>query len=178
MSTYHNLFLLANLKEVYNLLYYNEIPAVYNCIPFISTRIAVQHIVNKNNRIQIWKTDTWFDYWYTDFKNCGRNLIAVMDFSLLNDTTIKIDHIYVNDGTNLQLYNRILDEQDAEDLIKCLVEFVKNVAKVENKNKIILDVHSNLRLFIKHYYYLGFITTDRKCIDNPYWIESEINLSE
>jgi len=183
MSTYRNVFLLANLKEVYDLLYSNEIPALYNCTPFITTRIAVQYIVNKNktknnNRIQIWKTDTWFDCWYTGFHNCGKNLIAVMDFSLHDDNTIKIDRIYVNDGSNLGLYNRLLDEQDAEDLMKGLVEFVKNVAKVENKNKIILDVHSNLRIYLKYYYYLGFKTTDRKCIDNPYWIECEMNLPE
>jgi F0F1-type ATP synthase gamma subunit len=90
----------------------------------------------------------------------------------------KIDRIYINDGSNLGLYNRLLDEQDAEDLMKGLVEFVKNVAKVENKNKIILDVHSNLRIYLKYYYYLGFKTTARKCIDNPYWIECEMNLPE
>ena len=183
MCTYQNLFLLANLKEVYELLYYNVIPPLYNCTPFFATRIAVQHIVNKTqHRIQIWKTDTWFDYWYTDFQNCGKNLIAVMDFSLNDDVqeedTIKIDRIYVNDGSNLQLYNRILDEQDAEDLMKSLVEFVKNVAKVENKNKIILDVHSNLRIYLKYYYFLGFKTTYRKCIDNPFWMECEMNLPE
>ena len=171
------------MKEVYELLYYNVIPPLYNCTPFFATRIAVQHIVNKTrHRIQIWKTDTWFDYWYTGFHNCGKNLIAVMDFSLNDDVqeedTIKIDRIYVNDGSNPQLYNRILDEQDAEDLMKCLVEFVKNVAKVENKNKIILDVHSNLRIYLKYYYFLGFQTTYRKCIDNPFWMECEMNLPE
>jgi len=196
MSTYQNLFLLANMKEVYDLLYNNEIPPLYNCTPFFATRIAVRHIINKNktpnrhghgrghrHRIQIWKTNTFFDYWYTDFHHCSKNLIAVMDFSLHDDvqeedTTIKIERIYVNDGSNPELYNRILDEQDAEDLVKGLVEFVKNVAKVEKQNKIILDVHSNLRVYLKYYYYLGFRTTDRKCIDNPFWIECEMNLLE
>jgi hypothetical protein len=179
MSIYHNLFLLANVKEVYKLLYNNEIPALYNCTPFFATRIAVQHIVKNNkNRIQIWKTDAWFDYWYTSFQHCGKNLIAVMDFTLHDDTTIKIDRIYVNDDSNSQLYNRLLDEQEAEDLIKALVEFVKNVAKVENMNKIILDVHSNLRIYEKYYYFLGFQATKRKCIDNPFWLECEIFLPE
>jgi hypothetical protein len=48
------------------------------------------------------------------------------------------------------------------------------LAKEECKDKIILDVHENLRIFFKYYYYIGFKTTNKKCTDNPFWVETEL----
>ena len=74
------------------------------------------------------------------------------------------------------MYNIPLDEYDSEELIKNMVNFVKIVATKENKLKITKDVHENLRLFLKYYYYIGFKTTTNKCTDNPFWIETELVL--
>jgi hypothetical protein len=79
-------------------------------------------------------------------------------------------------GREFKIYNHCLNEYDAEELMNSLIAFVKLVAKKENKKKIIIDVHQNLRIFMKYYWHQGFENTDRKCIDNPYWIESELVL--
>lgn len=55
-----------------------------------------------------------------------------------------------------------------------LIEYVKNFAKAEYKSKIIIDVHKNLRIFDKYYRPLGFTATERRCIDNGYWVEAEL----
>ena len=74
------------------------------------------------------------------------------------------------------MYNNPLDQYESEDLITSLINFIKIMAKKENKDKIIIDVHENLRLYEKYYYYNGFDITNRKCITNPYWFEAEIIL--
>jgi len=82
----------------------------------------------------------------------------------------------VNNGKHINLYNPILNTDEIEDIIESLINFVKIVATKENKTKIILDVHENLQLYNKYYYYEGFEKTGRKSIDNPFWIETELNL--
>ena len=57
-----------------------------------------------------------------------------------------------------------------------MIDFIKNKAVEENKTKIIIDVHSNLRLYNKYYINEGFKVTNRKCPDNKYWLETEIIL--
>ena len=80
---------------------------------------------------------------------------------------------------------------------------MKIVAEKENKAKVIVDVHrnsynsffvsrinanyyvfsrlhnsSNLRIFEKHYKNEGFVVTERKSRDNPYYLEAELLLNE
>jgi len=83
----------------------------------------------------------------------------------------------VNNGKHVNLYNRILSIDEIDDIIESLINFVKIVATKENKTKIILDVHENLQLYNK-YYYEGFEKTDRKSVNNLFWIETELNLSK
>jgi carbonic anhydrase len=94
----------------------------------------------------------------------------------IHDIFIKINHIGINDNDPPHMYKNSLDEYEAEDLIQHLVNFVKIIATKENKLKITMDVHENLRLYMKYYYYNGFKTTDNKCVDNPFWIETELIL--
>jgi hypothetical protein len=96
-----------------------------------------------------------------------------MDYSI-NDTTIKINHIGINDIEHLNIYNQPLDEYDAENVINHLVEFLKVIAIKENKGKIIIDVHENLRIFNKYYCDLGFITTNNKSNNNPFYLETNL----
>ena len=128
------------------------------------------------NIIRIWKTKSLFDYWYDDFNNCGRNFIGSFDYTIY-DTYIKIDYLCINNSETKNMYDNPLDKYDTEDLIKSLINFIKIIAKKENKNKIIIDVHQSLRLYEKYYHYNGFDITTRKCIDNSFWVEAEINLS-
>lgn len=174
MILYNKTILLPNLNTLYELLNINDDPNLYTCKCIYADRIAIKHYIqNEKHIIQIWKTKSLFDWWYDPYES--RNFIACMDYTI-HDTNIKINHIGINDYEHINMYNVPLDEYDAEDLIKNMVNFVKIVATKENKAKIILDVHENLRLFLKYYYYIGFKTTTNKCTDNPFWIETELIL--
>lgn len=169
---YDKIILLPDLEELYELLKNNENSSLYNCKCIYETRIAIKYsIYNKINRIQIWRTKSLFDYWYDDFHKCSKNFIGVLEY-IVHDTFIKIIRLNINDG-EVKIYNHCLNEYDAVELVNSLIYFVKTVAKKENKTKIIIDVHQNLRIFMKYYWHQGFENTNRKCIDNPYWIESE-----
>ena len=177
MLIYNKVTLLPNLEALSELLNNNDNVSLYNCKCIYEDRIAIQHYIKKDmNIIRIWKTKSLFDYWYNSFDYCSKNFIGSLDYTIY-DSYIKINYLYINDGEHKNLYNNLLDEYEVDDLLKCLINFIKTLAKKENKNKIILDVHRNLRLYQKYYYIEGFEVTKRKCIDNPYWIETEINLS-
>lgn len=174
MMLYNKTILLPNLQALFELLNNTDNESLHTCKYIYEDRIAIRHYIRKElNIIQIWKTKSLFDWWFDPY--CSKNFIATIDYTI-HDTYIKINHVGINDYDyrNRNMYNNHLDENDSEDLIKNLVNFLKIVAKKENKDKIILDVHENLRLYLKYYYYLGFKTTNRKCTDNPFWVETEI----
>jgi len=179
MLVYNNnkTILLPNLPALYELLNNNEDESLYSCKCMYTDRIAIQHKQDKRgmHSIRIWKTKSLFDYWFDDFHHSGRNFIASLDY-IIHDQHIKIVYLSVNDGRHINLYNQILSIDERDDMMESLIKFVKNVATKENKTKIILDVHENLQLYNKYYYYEGFEPTGRKSIDNPFWIETELNL--
>ena len=175
MILYNKTILLpSKLQALYNLLQNNDDESLYSCKCIYSDRIACKHYNRSNlNIIQIWKTKSLFDYWFDSFGSSFRNFVACIDY-MIHDTYIKIIHLGIN--------NNYFDEYDAEDIVKHLVGFVKLVAIKENKTKIILDVHGNLRLFLKYYEYIGFTPvlledgSYKNCINNPFWIETELIL--
>lgn len=177
MQLYNNTILLSNMQSLYDLLTNDENESLHNnCKPVFTERIAIQHYFkNERHIIRIWKTTSLFDYWYNPFDNCGKNFIATIDY-YVKDNHIKINHLGINDFEHKHMYNNSLDNCDSEDLIKNLINFVKLVAKKDYKDKIILDVHENLRIFFKYYHHLGFNTTNKKCGDNPFWVETELIL--
>ena len=174
---YNKVTLLPNLDALNELLINGDNPSLYNCKCMYGDRIAIKHIIYKDtHKIRIWKTKSLFDYWYNDFHYCHRNFIAALEYTI-HDTYIKINYLYVNDSENQinnKLYNNPLDTYESEELVKSLIGFVENIAKKENKHKIIKDVHANLQIFEKYYYYNGFNVTNKKCTDNPFWVETEI----
>jgi hypothetical protein len=176
---YNKTTLLPNLDALNELLINGDSdnPSLYNCKCIYGDRIAIKHIVDKDtHKIRIWKTKSLFDYWYNDFHYCHRNFIAALEYTI-HDAYVKIDYLYVNDSENIintKLYNNSLDTYESEDLVKSLIGLVENIAKKENKHKIIKDVHTNLRIFQKYYYYNGFNVTNKICTDNPFWVETEI----
>lgn len=176
MILYNTTILLPNLRALNDVLVNNENPNLYTCNCIYEERIAIQHhIIRDMDIIQIWRTKSLFDYWFNNFNYSSKNFIACLSYTI-HKTYIKIEHLGVNDKGNIGLYNNPLDEDDAEDLIRDLVNFLKILGKKENKLKIILDVHENFRLYEKYFYYIGFKVTDRKSIYNPFWIETEIIL--
>ena len=174
MFLYNKTLLLPNLSALYDIFNDddddddNDVNEnLYSCNYIYGDRIACKHYCRKEmNIIQIWKTKSLFDYWYDSYS--GRNFIATIDYTI-HDTFVKINHIGINDYANLDFF-------DPEEVIKNMLNFVKIVATKENKEKIIIDVHENLRIFLKYYYYIGFRATERKCSDNPFWIETELIL--
>jgi hypothetical protein len=179
MSIYNKITLLSNLNELNNLLKNNDNPNLYNCKCIYKDRIAIQHYSHENSHtIRIWKTKSLFDYWYNDFHYNHRNFIAALDYTIY-DKHIKIDYLYINDSenkVNKKLYDNSLDEYEMEELLNSLIYFIKIIAKNENKQKITKDVHQNLKIYEKYYYYEGFKVTNIRCIDNPFWIETELIL--
>jgi hypothetical protein len=175
----NNTILVSNFELLFNLLNNKELENSYNCKYIYEKKIAIQHLTKINNininRLRIWSTYSLFDWWYDKYDNCGKNFIGCVDY-ILHDNYIKINYLNINDSQTTNLYINPLDLDDAEDLIRELINFIKLVAFQENKKKIILDVHENLRLYNKYYYNLGFEVTKRKSEGNPYWVEIEINL--
>jgi hypothetical protein len=175
MILYNKTILLPNLNALYDLLNNNDDPSLYTCKCIYEDRIAIKHYIeNGKHIIQLWKTKSVFDYWFDTYNSS--NFIACMTYTI-HDIFIKIDYIGINDNDPPHIYiDNSLDEYDSEDVIRHLVNFVKIIATKENKLKITMDVHENLRLYMKYYYYNGFKTTDNKCKDNPFWIETELIL--
>ena len=176
MILYNKTILLPNLQFLNDLLINNENPNLYICNSIYEERIAVKHSIIKGmNVIQIWRTKSLFDYWFNDFHYSSKNFIACLDYTI-HKNFIKIDHLGINDGENKRLYDNPLDELEAEDIIKCFINFLKIIGKKMNKDRIVLDVHENFRLYEKYYYYQGFNISNRKSISNRFWIETEIIL--
>ena len=177
MLIYNKITLLTNLNELTHLLINNDNPNLYNCNCIYKDRIAIQHSSHENrNTIRIWKTKSLFDYWYNDFHYNHRNFIAALDYTIY-DKHIKIDYLYINDSENKinkELYDNSLDEYETKELLYSLISFVIMIAKNKNKQKIIKDVHRNLRIYEKYYHYVSFNITNIICVDNPFWIETEL----
>ena len=178
MLVYNKTILLPNLQALYELLKNNDDPSLYTCKCMYADRIAIQHSCKQGmHSIRIWKTKSLFDYWFDDFHHSGRNFIGSLDY-IIHEYHIKIVYLSVNNGRHINLYNRLLDEYEVEEIIESLIHFVKIIATKENKTKILLDVHENLQLYDNYYFYEGFEKTNHRCVDNPYWIETELNLSQ
>ena len=171
MRLHNNVVLLPSLRVLNKFLHKENI--VDQCILY-KNRIAIKHYAIENiNVIRIWETKSLFNVWYDDFSN--NKFIGAIDYSI-NDKDIKIEYMNINDGHTGSNYNNILCKDDALELKKSLVFHVKNLAKENDKNKIRIDVHSNLRIYNKYFKNEGFVITDRKCTDNLYWIESELEI--
>ena len=152
--------LVSNLQTLSDLLHNNK----YILPRFYYNRIAIRHSTTDNNKniIRIWKTRSWFDYWYD---NCSSsNYIGALDYTIYNDN-IKIEYLSINE--------KKLSKSDSSQLVYSLIKFTETIAKKEKKNKIILDIHTNLKMYNQYYSNSGFIITNTKSADNPFWLQTE-----
>jgi hypothetical protein len=165
MQFYHNTILIASMVEVSKVLK-NEIivkPAWF-LSNFRSEKIALSHESSKQcNSIRLWKTYVVLDCWYNDFRSS--EFIGALDYTIKDDF-IKIEY--------LNTENHIFTSKESRKLKSDFIEFLKDIAKRDNKNKIVIDVHENLRIFKQDYECEGFIVTNRRCPINSYWIETEL----
>ena len=177
MNFYNKTVLVKNLQELKQVLNEEKIKKSWLPSSICSEKIAIRHnIINRNmNIIKIWRTNTIFDYQYDEF-SCS-NFIGCLDYINKWDC-IKIDYLNVNYTifTYLNRNSNILNEEEVKEVIHMLIDLMKKIAKTGKKNKIIVDVHQNLKIYKRYYEREGFIVTNYKCYDNPYWVEAELNI--
>ena len=128
---------------------------------------------NSFHSIRIWKSNTLFNSWYND--NNDSSFVAAFDYQIRTND-IKIEYLSVNDD-ECHYKNKPIDLNSARILHKELLNYLKKVAKEENKQRIIVDVHENLRIYNKDYKDSGFEITGRNAKDNPFWKEIEFKIS-
>lgn len=168
--------LLGSLTDFHKYLQTGEIN---NPFTFYSSKIRINHEIMKHNTedpchsIRVYKTDVLFNSWYVnDFRSS--EFVAALDYKILpND--IRIEFMNINDD-ECSYVNKPITQDESKVLNTEILEYVKNCAIKEKKEKVIIDVHSNLRLYNKYYKDAGFKITGRKCGDNPFWEEVEIKV--
>jgi hypothetical protein len=169
-------FILPSFLSINNFMKTNKIPININiCCDIYSKKIIVEHKQNIGDLyiLRIYEQSVLFNRWYSNLNSA--RFIAALDYSI-NKEHIKIEYMNINDIEYIG--SKIYDEPkltnfDSIRINKWLIDYIKTIAQDLNKEKVIVDVHYNLRIF--NNYYLGehFIATKRQCIDNPYWIEAE-----
>ena len=177
MNFYNKMTLVQDLEELKKILNDEQINKNWLASSICNEKIMIRHnTIDRNiNMIRIWKTNTIFDYYYDEF-SC-QNFIGCLDYMTKSDC-IKIDYMNVNDSKFIYLNrdSNILDEEEIREVTSMLIDFLKKLAKKENKKRIVIDVHQNLKIYKRYYEREGFIATNNKCYDNPYWVEAELYL--
>lgn len=173
--------ILPTLTSLYGILqnHNNVIPPLPRTI--CGDRIILKHYMHRDtNVVRAWKSKTFLDWWYEDFRfSSAKNFIAAIDYSV-NDDHIKIEYMNQNDNNYSNNMNHkcypFLDKYSSKKMNHAMIEYIKNVAKEHNIKKVIIDVHYNLDIFNQYYKPENFVITERKCKDNPYWLEAELDI--
>lgn len=162
--------LFSNFNELHQYLRIGNIPKQpYNVY---SNKLTINQCIDDNiNIFRICKTKLFFDYAGNDYKT-SNDFIGTLHYKW-NPDNIKIKYINVDVDKNNNYNDFYFDAKEAIELKKSLIAYVKNLAKEENKHKIIADVHHNLKTYKTLYMNEGFDVTTRKSSHNPQWIEIE-----
>jgi hypothetical protein len=124
--------------------------------------------------IRIYRSNSVLDLWYDSFKTSNRDdFIAALDYRIMEDC-IKIEYLNVHDEERSKIMNtrNFLDEYETQEMTRCLITYTENIAREHAKDQIKIDVHGNLRLYNLYYKNNGFLVTDVRCRDNPFWFET------
>lgn len=171
-------FLLSGWEELHTALQQGQL-SDDACFCKLNPTIALKCESKQRQRtIRVWNTNSWFGYWHDELS--VSNFIGAMDYTIHADH-INIDYLCVNDEINVKLFENykpreVLSNLEATQLMKSFICFVKNVATEENISVIRKDVHQNLFFYEKYLLDNGFITTWRRRLENPYWLETECKL--
>ena len=183
MQFHHKILLLPNLYVLNDLLNNNSLEDLnlfncncyYNCNNIYENKIAIKHWKETNiNYIRIWREYSLFGYFFNKNGYEGKNFITALDY-IIYDTFIKIDYFYINDNEKFNMYNYPLDIFEAEELVESLIYYLKNIAIQEKKNKIIMSLNNNIKIFEKYFYYNGFNLIESNGIF--YKIELDLNIN-
>ena len=106
-----------------------------------------------------------------------KNIILCVNY-YINTDNIKIDYLNINNDYYANKYDeiKIIDDNELKLIKNSICDYIKYIANINDIPKIIIDVHSNLERYNKELKDIGFINTNKKCIDNPFWYETELIL--
>lgn len=127
----------------------------------------------ESSTIRIWKSKSLLDWWYND--SSSDTFIGGLNYRMHEDH-VKCEYMNIKDVREPSYGESpsLLTEAEIAALSHSFVEHLKKISREENKPKIIIDVHQNLRIYEKYYKKEGFHITERQSIDNPFWIEAEL----
>jgi hypothetical protein len=170
MQFFKKTVLLASFYDISKLLEHNIIKTNY-----ISNNIAVRHYMHQDlNVIRIWNVNSISKYLYEE--SAINNFIIAFDYKIEQDR-IKIEYLNMNDNkySNTKYNSNYLTDNDVYELTSSIVIFIEKIARENNKNRIVIDVHKDLKTYNK-YYKDFFQVTSRISLDHPRWIEIEKNI--
>jgi hypothetical protein len=170
MQFFKRKILLSSFADIHNLLKYNIKKTNY-----FSNKIAIKHEIIKNiNIINIWNIIPKYNYWHE--KITSKNFIININYTIGKEQ-IKIESFTINDKTYCQYSENknFLSEDNSNEIKKSIIIFIENIAKANNKNKIIIDVHDGLEIYNK-YYKECFQLTNRRSLTSRFWLEAEKNI--
>jgi len=108
---------------------------------------------NINHEINIWRTNTMFNYWHNNFNSLDYDNFLVSMKYKIDKNAIIIEKIIINDNDFVNKYNnkRFLSDIKAKKLVKSLIKYIENIAKEEEKKFIISYVSDNLKSYNKYF---------------------------
>lgn len=147
----------------------------YNLISPYINHVAVKISNNNNNYISLkaWKYNNCINT-YTD-----KNNILQLECKLY-DNYLKINYLYINNDYYSNYLNepKILSNDEYISLKNAFICYIEKLALDNEKEKIIIDVHHNMKRYNHELKDMGFIITNRKCLDNSFWYEAEKTLKK
>jgi len=117
-----------------------------------------EYITNDHHIVCIWKTFTYFDFWYRDFTfTTNDDLIAVVDYYFVEDS-LKIENFTVNDFDYAlkKKHFHYLNLNDAQQIRTSILSYLINIAAIHVKNNIIIELQHDARAYITSYMDYGF----------------------
>lgn len=158
----------TNIKDIYDELF--------------SYKIFVKSDINKyRHSFRVWKCKGIFNYYLED-PNYKENCIFSLVFFINNkNDNIKIEYLSINNDfydkkQNTEGYFPIKILLNDEEMIlvkKSILKYIENVARTEKISRIIIDIHNNLFRYNEELKNEGFINTQNRCEDNPFWFKAE-----
>ena len=134
-----------------------------SCDFLYSNSCAIMHKTNDNinHEINIWRTNTIFNYWHNNFNPLDYDNFLVSIKYKIDKNAIIIEKIIINDNDFVNKYynKRFLSDIKAKKLVKSLIKYIENIAKEEEKNIIISYVSDNLKSYNKYYKDERFVLT-------------------
>jgi len=93
----------------------------------------------------------------------------------INRDNIKIEYLYINNDYYANKYNKriIITNDEYKSLHEAIFNYIEMTAYKNGKTKVIIDIHNNMERYEYELRDIGFIKTDRRCLDNSFWYEAE-----